>query len=103
VDGGKPLYYIYDSYHISPQEWDKLLAPGGPTSIRGTKADGVFIGLWLDGDHGVALQRGGFDGFYSYFGSVNFSYGSSPKNWQQMKQFADDHDMIFIASVGCLT
>ena len=57
---GKPLFYVYDSYHIEAQEWARLLTPSGRASpfavkfhagdlsIRGHDGDGIFIGLWLD-------------------------------------------------------
>ena len=30
---GKPLVYIYDSYHIEPDEWAELLTPSGSYSV----------------------------------------------------------------------
>ena len=30
---GKPLVYIYDSYHIEPDEWAELLTPSGSISV----------------------------------------------------------------------
>lgn len=45
---GRPVYFVYDSYHIPPSQWAVLLAPGGGAeSVRGGDLDGVFLGLWL--------------------------------------------------------
>ena len=35
-----PLYFVYDSYHISPADWAALLTPGGEGSMRGSDGDG---------------------------------------------------------------
>ena len=64
--GGKPLFYVYDSYHIDKTHWATLLTKGGAHTVRGTALDGVFLGLWLDRVHGADLKEGGFDGFYTY-------------------------------------
>lgn len=47
-----PVFYVYDSYHIQPIEWLQVLGPEGRLTVRGTRDDGVFIGLWLDLTHG---------------------------------------------------
>jgi glycoprotein endo-alpha-1,2-mannosidase len=49
---GKPLFFVYDSYHISVQDWKTLLSPSSPTTLRGGPMDGVFIGLWVTWDAG---------------------------------------------------
>ncbi|EFN55571.1 hypothetical protein CHLNCDRAFT_134058 [Chlorella variabilis] len=99
--GGLPLYYVYDSYHIPPQDWSRLLTPGGALSLRGTEADGLFIGLWLNRDDGDSqLLPGGFDGFYTYFASDAVSYGADPRNWAGLSSWAQQHGKLFIASVG---
>lgn len=38
---GLPVFFVYDSYHIPPGDWAKLLQPGGELSLRGTEADGA--------------------------------------------------------------
>ena len=45
-------------------------------------------------------MEGGFDGFYTYFASDEVSYGSSRSNWPRLNSFAEDNNLIFIASVG---
>lgn len=95
-----PVYFLYDSYHLPAQDWEKLLGPIGNMSVRGTAADGVFIGLWLDAHHGDELSLGGFDGAYSYFAVDGFSYGSSTRNWPSMVTFCKERSMVFVPSVG---
>ncbi len=51
--GGLPLYYVYDSYHISANNWARLLLPDGDLTLRGGPADGLFIALWLNRDDDV--------------------------------------------------
>jgi glycoprotein endo-alpha-1,2-mannosidase len=73
--GGKPLFYVYDSYHIDKTHWATLLTKGGAHTVRGTALDGVFLGLWLDRVHGADLKEGGFDGFYTYVYPVGMDEG----------------------------
>ena len=42
-----PVYYIYDSYHTTPVEWQLMLDPKGSSkhNVRGGPLDGVFLGL----------------------------------------------------------
>ncbi len=97
-----PIYYVYDSYHISPSDWASLLAPDGAQTIRGTALDGVFIGLWLERAHGEDLVQGGFDGTYSYFASEGFSYGSTLAHWPHMVAFcrAQEKEFLSVLSIG---
>lgn len=96
--GGKPWFYVYDSYHISPAEWRRLLTARGDLTVRHTELDGVFIGLWLERQHGAELADSGFDGSYTYFATEGFSFGSSPSNWPSM---ARQHpELLFVPCVG---
>lgn len=95
-----PFYYIYDSYHTTPSDWAKLLTKDGEFSIRNTPYDGLFIGLVVDVKHLEELRHGGFNGYYTYFASIKFTYGSSPGHWGHLSTFAYDHDLIFVPSVG---
>ncbi|WP_298518255.1 glycoside hydrolase family 99 protein [uncultured Kordia sp.] len=97
---GKPLYYMYDSYKLDASEWAKLLKPNGELSIRNTELDATFIGLWVHENEGDFFTTGGFDGFYTYFASTGFVYGSTPKNWKQLADFAQKNKLLFIPSVG---
>eukprot|EP00960_Hanusia_phi_P034228 750930-Hanusia_phi.AAC.2 len=83
-----PMYYVYDSYRVPVSEWIQILRPNRPQTIRGTKADGCIIGLWLDSHHGHELVDGGFDGAYTYFASDGFTFGSSVANWRSMSRFS---------------
>lgn len=97
---GRLVFYMYDSYHISPMYWSRLLTPEGDMSIRGTGIDGVMIGLWLHHHHGRDLSTSGFDGVYSYFGTDGFSYGSTTTNWISMCRYAKSKGMLCNLSVG---
>jgi len=95
-----PLFYIYDSYRTKPSEWARLLSSRGDISIRNTELDAVFIGLLVEYKHRVDIKKAGFDGFYTYFASNGFSYGSSWLNWKSLASFAFKNSLIFIPSVG---
>ncbi len=96
----RPVFYIYDSYSISPEDWAKILQPDGEATIRGTEDDAVVLGLWIAPNDGQKLLKGGFDGFYSYFAIDGFSYASSRSNWPSLQNWADEHEMIFIPCVA---
>ena len=101
-----PLYYIYDSYLMDEQSWSRLLSPVDQElqneleSVRGTELDGVFVGLLVQEKHMKSLKRCGFDGFYTYFGTDTFTYGSNPKNWAHLAEYAANANMLFIPSVA---
>jgi hypothetical protein len=38
--GGRPLYYVYDSYRTPAQDWAELLCANGSKTVRGTEYDG---------------------------------------------------------------
>lgn len=97
---GLPVMYVYDSYHISAQDWARVLSPGGESSIRGTEFDCFFIGLWLNAGDGASIVEGSFDAAYTYFASEGFSYGSRTRNWASMSAAMKKAGKLFIASVG---
>lgn len=94
------MFFVYDSYHIPAREWEALLGPVGPKSVRGGPLDGVFIGLWLNEPDGQELVGGGFDGAYSYFATDGFSHGASTRRWADLARFLQDRSMIFVPSVA---
>lgn len=96
----RPVFFVYDSYLTAAEDWAEVLTAGKAESIRGTKYDAVMIGLWVKEKDGNAIKRAGFDGFYSYFGSDGFTWGSSSKNWGEMGKFAAANSLLFIPSVG---
>jgi glycoprotein endo-alpha-1,2-mannosidase len=96
----KPLFFVYDSYLIPPAEWASIFAKDGKQTIRGTPYDSTVIGLWVKQADGQSLIQGNFDGFYTYFASNGFTYGSSTKNWKTLAAFAREHHLLFIPSVG---
>ena len=96
----KPFYYLYNSYKLNYRKWQTMLNPDSLSTIRNTPLDGVFISLWtlrLDGEFTV---KSGFDGFYTYFGSDGFVYGSTTSNWQKMSEFAQENKLIFVPCVA---
>lgn len=95
-----PLVYIYDSYHISLDEWRRILSPEGDLSVRGTDADVVAVGLWLEPHHARDIFQGGFDAAYTYFASRGASYASAPNHWSELSHMAEHHNLAFIPSVG---
>jgi glycoprotein endo-alpha-1,2-mannosidase len=97
---GKPVFYVYDSYHLPPSDWASLLAPQGALSVRGSELDGMFFGLWLEAPHGRQLKEGGFDGAYTYFAADGFSHGATTGNWPAMAEEARALGLLFVPSVG---
>ena len=72
----------------------------GKSTVRGTELDGIFIGLLVEQGHKNEIVNAGFDGFYTYFGTNGFTYGSTWKNWPDLSSFAKSKSMLFIPSVG---
>jgi glycoprotein endo-alpha-1,2-mannosidase len=97
---GKPMFYVYDSYLTPKKEWAAVFHPDSSATIRGTKYDAVVIGLWVnEGEEDFFLQSG-FDGFYTYFASDGFTYGSSTTNWKYLLDWATTNNKLFIPCVG---
>ena len=95
-----PLYYIYDSYLVNKNAWSDIFHQDGAMSVRGTKIDGIFIGLIVERQHQMDLVSAGFDGMYSYFASNGFSYGSTYSNWHSLAKYAKEMNVFFIPSVS---
>jgi len=97
-----PIYYIYDSYLVPDDHWIALLSRNGAgrNSIRGTKLDGVFLGLLVARTDADRLVRCGFDGYYTYFASDRFTHGSTPVNWASLAERARQSGMLFVPSIG---
>ena len=95
-----PVVYVYDSYLSSTTAWAEVLQPNGQQSIRNTAYDMTVIGILVKGSEKSSIIKSGFDGFYTYFASDGFSYGSSSKNWNYLAQFAKDSGLLFIPSAG---
>lgn len=95
-----PLYYLYDSYLVQEEEWKMLLLPDGSSTVRNTDLDGIFVGLVVEKPHAMSLVLSGFDGFYTYFASDGFTFGSNTRNWGFLSGFAKERNLLFIPSVG---
>jgi glycoprotein endo-alpha-1,2-mannosidase len=94
-DKGRPLFFIYDSYHISQQDWADEIS-----KLRGTQYDSIFFGLWLNRGDASALSEGLFDGVYTYFASETVGYGSDRNNWDSMSREALQRGLGFSPSVS---
>lgn len=97
---GKACFFIYDSYLTKAEEWATLLQSDGAITIRNTPLDAIVIGLWVKQGEEAFFRKSGFDGYYTYFGATNFTYGSSPANWPYMQKWAVENNKIFIPCVG---
>lgn len=95
-----PLYYIYDSYNVPAEKWAQLFHSNGAITVRNTELDGIFIGLLVERQHKSDLMKAGFDGFYTYFATDRFTYGSTWGHWREIMKFAKDRGRIFIPSIG---
>lgn len=96
----KPFFFVYDSYLTNASDWASLLRSDGNKSIRNTLYDAVVLGLWVKKDDASFFEHSGFDGFYTYFASEGFTYGSTTKNWNYLQQWATSHQQIFVPCVG---
>src|SRR5690606_1899755 len=55
----RPVCFVYDSYLTPADEWAEILTPDGKNSIRGTPADTVVIGLWVEQNDGEKILKAG--------------------------------------------
>jgi len=98
--GNRPVCFVYDSYQVAPSDWATILRPQGTNTIRGTAADAVVIGLWVKPDEEAFMLEGGFDGFYTYFATDGFTFGSTTRNWPTLAAWARAHQKIFVPCVA---
>lgn len=96
----KPLFYIYDSYLIPKKDWGNFLNDNGENSIRKTHYNSFFIGLWVEERDSIFFNESGFDGFYTYFASDGFTFGSTSENWGYLSTWANENSKIFIPCIG---
>jgi len=99
-DKPRPMFYIYDSYLTPATQWKTILSPDGPQTTRNTKYDSVVIGLWVKEHEQTFMTEGHFDGYYTYFATDGFTYGSTIKNWPKLAEWAQQNNKLFIPSVG---
>lgn len=98
--GDRPVFFVYDSYLTPAAEWASLLTPGGARTIRGTPDDAVVIGLWVKEREERFMHEGGFDGFYTYFATDGFTYGSTIHNWPRLAEWARAQGKLFVPCVA---
>lgn len=98
--GNRPLFFVYDSYLTPAKDWAEVLSPTGSRTVRGTKADAVVIGLWVKEREERFMLEGGFDGFYTYFATDGFTYGSTITNWARLADWAHANGKLFVPCVA---
>ena len=54
-----PIFYIYDSYQIKPEEWSAAIR-----SIRTTKYDAYLVGLLVESTHLSQIIKAEFNAAY---------------------------------------
>ncbi|MCP4609711.1 MAG: hypothetical protein GY845_13460 [Planctomycetes bacterium] len=99
-DNPRPMFYVYDSYLTGAKQWKAILSPDGGQTIRNTKYDSVVIGLWVKEREQAFMTEGNFDGYYTYFATDGFTYGSTIENWPKLAEWARQNNKLFIPSVG---
>ncbi len=88
-----PVFYVYDSYLVKREEWSSVLRPEGRKTLRNTPYDAVFLGLVVNERHRAEILASGFDGYYTYFASDGFTFGSSTRNWAALAQYAATNEV----------
>ena len=96
----RPMFYFYDSYLTPAKQWKTVLSPDGAWTIRNTRFDSVVIGLWVKEHEQAFMTEGNFDGYYTYFATDGFTYGSTIENWPVLAEWARQNNKLFIPSVG---
>ncbi len=99
-DRPRPMFYLYDSYLTPARQWKTILSPDGSKTIRNTGYDSVVIGLWVKEHEQAFMTQGCFDGYYTYFATNGFTYGSTFENWPRLAEWAEQNNKLFIPSVG---
>lgn len=98
--GNRPVMFVYDSYLTPAKDWATILTRDGARTLRGTDADAVVIGLWVKEHEETFMLEGGFDGFYTYFATDGFTYGSTVKNWGHLAEWAVANGKLFVPCVA---
>lgn len=98
--GNRPVFFVYDSYLTPAREWAEVLTPAGASTLRGTSNDAVVIGLWVKEREEDFMKNGGFDGFYTYFGTDGFTFGSTTANWPRLAKWAAENGKLFVPCVA---
>lgn len=98
--GNRPVFFIYDSYLTPASDWATVLQKDGKQTLRGTTNDAVVTGLWVKEKEESFMLDAGFDGFYTYFATDGFTYGSTTKNWPKLAEWARAHGKLFIPCVA---
>ncbi|XP_014251090.1 glycoprotein endo-alpha-1,2-mannosidase [Cimex lectularius] len=95
-----PVIYIFDPFIEDPITWSSYLNPNGNRTIRNSQFDAIFLGLLSSVQNRIDIKQAHFDGFYTYFATNGFTYGSSWRNWKTLGQFADKNGLIFVPCIA---
>ena len=104
-----PLFYIYDSYFISPKDWSQVLEPS--STFRTSKYNSYVISLLVQSVELDKILTSHFDGCYTYFATDRFTFGSTLDNWSHISSAiqkfnaqnqirGQDRKFLWIPSVG---
>ncbi len=92
----RPVFFVYDSYLTPAKEWAEVLTPAGASTVRGTSNDAVVFGVWVKEREEDFMKTGGFDGFYTYFATDGFTFGSTTSNWPRLATWAKENGKLFV-------
>ena len=59
-----------------------------------------MVGLWVKANEQAFMLDGGFDGFYTYFATDGFTYGSTIRHWGTLAAWAREHKKLFVPCVA---
>ncbi|KAF8564848.1 hypothetical protein P879_05164 [Paragonimus westermani] len=95
-----PVFFIYDSYTIHPEQWASILLANGSTTIRSKPYDAYMIGLLMELTDCKLFSSIGFNGGYTYFIAKNTSQPSESTNWQLLGSYCRQSHVDFYPSIG---
>ncbi|KAF5399233.1 hypothetical protein PHET_07314 [Paragonimus heterotremus] len=95
-----PVFFVYDSYTIRPEEWASALLTNGSTTIRGKPYDAYMVGLLMELTDCELFNSIGFNGGYTYFIAKNTNQPSDSMNWQLLGLKCRQSHVDFYPSVG---
>lgn len=98
--GNRPVFFVYDSYLTPATNWATVLQRDGRQTIRGTGDDAIVLGLWVKAQEERFMTEAGFDGFYTYFATDGFTYGSTTRNWPKLAEWARANGKLFVPCVA---
>jgi glycoprotein endo-alpha-1,2-mannosidase len=89
----RPVVLVYEPFSV----------PNIYTAVDRLRAEGLnpfLIGSIVEHSHIAALLETGFDGFFSFFPSDGFTYGSNTTHWANITKDALERGILFTPTVG---